>query len=374
MITVSEVNNIPDLNKLNDVWNSLLEKSGSNTIFSTFEWLSIWWEYYGNDKKLFVLLALDGKEVIGIAPLMIEKRRILRFAPLRVVSFIGTGVSDYADFIIEKKREEVLKIFFEYLKKSKRFWDEIELREIKEDSPNLDIISKGLDKWGLSGAIYESGKCPYIKIDGDWSGYLKSLSKNFKQDLRTQYNRIIKKGFTYSFSKKEMETEDSFFSSLINMHLKGIDNKNKISFLKDERGRNFLKQIVRESERKGWITINIMNINDEVAAYDLGFQYENMYYYWNLGRNNRYDIFSPGKLLLHHILEGYFSSGEIDEFDFLRGAEDYKYRWTELARTNYRVSVRSDSLYSRAVHKTSDLYHSVMRKIDGPTRTQVCQV
>ena len=41
-----------------------------------------------------------------------------------------------------------------------------------------------------------------------------------------------------------------------------------------------------------------------------------------MGKNKNFDYFSPGKLLLQHILEGYFISGKIDEFDFLKMLKD----------------------------------------------------
>mgnify|MGYP000498213716 CR=1 FL=1 len=97
---LKEITTQKDFYSLSTVWNSILKKSGSDSIFFTFEWLYKWWEHFGQGKKIFILLAQDEDEVIGIAPLMIGKRKILRYLPVREVSFIGTGISDYADFII----------------------------------------------------------------------------------------------------------------------------------------------------------------------------------------------------------------------------------------------------------------------------------
>lgn len=118
---IREVTNKEGFYSINNIWNTVLQKSDSNIIFSSFEWLSIWWDCFGHNKELFILLAQEGEEVIGIAPLMIEKRRILRYLPIKVVSFIGTGITDYADFIIVKDREKILTLFFEYLLKKKDY-------------------------------------------------------------------------------------------------------------------------------------------------------------------------------------------------------------------------------------------------------------
>ena len=107
-----------------------------------------------------------------------------------------------------------------------------------------------------------------------------------------------------------------------------------------------------------------MYINDEIAAYVLGLQRCNSYYYWNIGKNSKYDSYSPGKLLLHNMLNRYLSNNSIDEFNFLRGEESYKYRWTKLKRKNYQVYFRSNSLYSRAVFNVYDSYHSMVNEFD----------
>ena len=109
MIEINSITHLDCFKKLEPVWNILLARSSSNTIFSTFEWFFTRWDHFGEDKKIFILLAQDGEEFIGIALLMIEKRRILRYVPVKVLSFIGTGLSDHADFIIGRSREELLK-------------------------------------------------------------------------------------------------------------------------------------------------------------------------------------------------------------------------------------------------------------------------
>ncbi len=75
-----------------------------------------------------------------------------------MVSFIGTGISDYADFIIVQKREKVLALVLEYILK-KSLWDKIDLRGIQESSSNLEGIKKELRKLDYSLNITSTGNC-----------------------------------------------------------------------------------------------------------------------------------------------------------------------------------------------------------------------
>ncbi len=356
---LTEINSDERFSSLKDIWNQVLEKNNFGTIFSTFEWLNTWWECFGQDNKLFILLAQDKEEIIGIAPLMIEQRKILRCVPIKAISFIGTGISDYADFIIKVERKAVLNSFFKYIWKNKHLWDEIDLREIREDSSNLEMIRDILKNGPCSYEISCLGKCPYIPIRGDWDSFYSSLSKSFRQDIRTQYNRLKKNGSRYGFSHVQDHIDDAFLSQLIVMHLDSINLKNKKSFLESKEGKSFFKRIIEGYRKKGKVVINIMKVGYEIAAYFVGFLFQGRYYYWNVGKNDKYDDFSPGKLLLQNMIMECFSNNTIKEFDFLRGEEEYKYRWTKMERKNYRVHIRNNTLKTKLLCKVQDALHAV---------------
>ena len=60
----------------------------------------------------------------------------------------------------------------------------------------------------------------------------------------------------------------------------------------------------------------------------------------------RFDACSPGALLLEHAI-GEAVRTAAGEFDFLRGAEAYKYRWGARDRPQYRLRVEGASAARR---------------------------
>ncbi|MGR3303175.1 MAG: GNAT family N-acetyltransferase [Candidatus Scalindua sp.] len=299
---------------------------------------------------------------------MIEKRNILRYVPIKVISFIGTGISDYADFIIVENREKVLRLFFEYLLKKNSLWDKIELAEIRENSPNMEIIRELLLKYNKTAKIFTSCRCPYVLVSKDWKGYYSSLSAKFRNDLRTQHNKLLKSEFSFSFCTEKEKLNEQLLSVLMEMHFTGIIAKNKKSKLQTKDGLEFVKSLLNKLEIQKMASLYIMRINNEIAAYGLGFRYGRKYYFWNMGKNNKYARLNPGKLLICRMIRDMFENINIDEFDFLRGEEDYKYRWTKLQRTNYQVNVINKSWYSRIVFKMDDLYHARIKHDVQQTR------
>ena len=101
--------NFEALQTLSKEWNNLLNKSSSNNIFLTWEWISLWWEIFKEDAELYVITVKDKEsQIIGIAPLKIVNLTYNGF-PFRQLEFIGSGKgisADYLNIIIECGREE----------------------------------------------------------------------------------------------------------------------------------------------------------------------------------------------------------------------------------------------------------------------------
>src|SRR5204863_6928382 len=101
-------------------WNALLERSGSDAIFLTWEWISTWWKVFGRRFALLLLTAEDGNgELIGIAPTMVGPRRSASGLTFRALMLIGQRAdtfAEYLDFIVERGREaEVTSAFCDFL-------------------------------------------------------------------------------------------------------------------------------------------------------------------------------------------------------------------------------------------------------------------
>ena len=90
---VIEVNKYSDFLALEEKWQDVLEKCNYYTVFSTWEWLSIWWKHFGKGKRLVLLLAEENDKIVGIAPLMYSVHKMFGLR-MGKIEFIGTPDSD----------------------------------------------------------------------------------------------------------------------------------------------------------------------------------------------------------------------------------------------------------------------------------------
>ena len=90
-IEYSLVTETHDLHALENEWNSLYAKSGSSNIYLSWDWLTSWWEVYGKQRKLMVLLARDQNELIGVVPLLLRNFKYFGTISVRRIEFLSTG-------------------------------------------------------------------------------------------------------------------------------------------------------------------------------------------------------------------------------------------------------------------------------------------
>ena len=80
-------------------WNDLVQGNITNTIFQTYEWINCWWNNYGSENKLTLLIAYNKSEIIGIAPLMLRtdsfNKKTLRFIGDMNADYCAPGIRDH---------------------------------------------------------------------------------------------------------------------------------------------------------------------------------------------------------------------------------------------------------------------------------------
>src|SRR5512133_1778885 len=95
-------------------WSELLERSGSNEIMLSPEWLIPWWRSFGNEggRELRVGVLHRGDALVGLVPLLARWHWYALGIPFRRLELLGTGererdevCSEYLNMIVERGAE-----------------------------------------------------------------------------------------------------------------------------------------------------------------------------------------------------------------------------------------------------------------------------
>jgi len=84
-------------------WDALWRDCPGTSVFQHRGWLGAWWAAYGTPNNLRVVLVREEGRLVAAAPLYLRKRGLLR-----VLTCVGTGISDYGDVLIARTGEGTL--------------------------------------------------------------------------------------------------------------------------------------------------------------------------------------------------------------------------------------------------------------------------
>jgi len=335
MLNVSEINTRDDFYNLKSEWNDLLLRSASNNIFLTWEWLFNWWNIFGQNKQLKILLVKDSNGVIGIAPLYIYNGSKGNQIALLGSSHVG---SDYLDLILEKgyERESMMRIL-NYLNAGSGEWDAIYFNTISAASSSVQIIEDHF-KHNSYSIIKKHSNCPYILLPVSFTLFMNSLSSNMRYNInrkRSRFEKDLKGEFIVIKEKNELNNS---IEELIRLNMSRTGMKNIYSPFSDKHFTQFHKEFIMSVFDRGWVKLCFLKIRSELIACIYIFRYGNKYYYYQSGFNTKWEKLSPGFLLFSYSIENAISDG-MYEFDFLQGAEDYKFNWTKSARPSVLMTI-----------------------------------
>jgi CelD/BcsL family acetyltransferase involved in cellulose biosynthesis len=86
------------------------------------------------------------------------------------------------------------------------------------------------------------------------------------------------------------------------------------------------------------LQLAFLTVGEVKAAAYLNFDFLNRIWVYNSGIDPRFSEHSPGWVLLGYLLK-WANENNRFEFDFMRGNEDYKYRFGAIDRTVVRVHI-----------------------------------
>ncbi len=305
---------------IKEEWAHLLSNSSGNSIFLLWEWQYLWWESFGGD--LFILLVREDNRIIAILP-FIKTYKIF----FCILKMIGAPHSDYLDFIIEKGCEKkVLDFFFNCFLNEHKEVKIVELDSINQESPNLDFLLNKVPSSFFRDGFREK-ECPYIMLPDSWQIYLNSLSASMRYYIGRK-ERKMEKEFNVQIGLAENRDEVSVrMDHFIEQHQNRWSQRQRPGAFYSDAFCAFHKKVSERFFEKGYLKLYYLELNQKpVASYYL-FNYNNAVLFYLSGFDPVYSRYSPGAVLMGRVIRDAIYQG-MDEFDFMRGESDYKFKWT----------------------------------------------
>lgn len=321
-------------------WNALVKEGASDVPFLTYEYQSTWWGTHGGgewpeDSELVLITAEKDDQLVGIAPLFFTENLLGKRALMLVGSI---EVSDFLDLIARPKD---LPAFIDgllaFLDSADNLpdWEVIDLYNLLEESPTLAALEAAAKGLGWAHQQTHLQPAPYISLPGDFDAYLAEIDKKQRHEIRRKLRNVeqsLAKGNFYIADNREKLPEET--QGFIDMMAQDPNKKDFLTELMQEH----LHRTAQTAFECGWLHLAFFTLDGNKAAGNFSFHYNDRLWLYNSGWEWDYREYSPGWVLIAYLLQWANENG-IREFDFMRGNEEYKYRFGAVDRHIYRVVV-----------------------------------
>jgi len=344
-----------------DAWNSALLNSDTDSVFMRHEWFRCWWQAFGENCEMFVVIIKENNKVLGIAPLMLRtiKRKGI---PFKALTFISDALSPRCNIILTDKYKETMKelvnILFNY---SERYQFAL-LDNILEGAVATKELLGYFKNNRVNFIREEAWDSPFIKMEVGWDNYFKSLSSKHRYNLRRSKRLISEEG--------QLKTECIKDKKLLGSALERCFEISKRSWKgplgtdlggKETRAR-FFRELTKVGGTQDWVNIWFLGIGTE----DMAFEYQLLYKGNVLLLASDYDLkyarFSPGEVLTSLYVEQLFKE-KYEECDFSGTAYDYKLRWSNSVRKHIQLWIFNKRPSSKLFYLTKAKFLPSLRNL-----------
>jgi len=283
-----------------------------NSLFVLPIWLKVWWQELRAGAELYLDAIRQGGRVIGIAPLLVREGR---------ASLIGSAdVCDYLDFVVAPGRErDFFSILLDDLRE--KGINQLDLRPLRPDSTVLTHLVTIAQNRGYEVLCRPEDVSLELDLPSTWDEYLAILTAKQRHEVRRKLRRLAEAGkVDYHFIKDSVAVHDAM-DAFLKMFTESRTDKAVFLTAQME---SFFRSLADNMAEAGLLRLGILELDTLPTAMVMCFDYNDCMYLYNSSYNPRYDSLSVGLLCKVLCIKESIQEGK-KRFDFLKGAETYKY-------------------------------------------------
>jgi CelD/BcsL family acetyltransferase involved in cellulose biosynthesis len=307
------------LARLEPAWWDLLRRSPAATPFQSPAWLLPWWEAF-HPGPLCTVAVHAGERLVALAPIYVE-----RTGDCRRLLPLGISVSDYHDVLADESFMQVaLAAIARHVAGLDEDWDAWILPEL---APRA--VANGLP-WPAGAEDVQAGSpCPVLALDCDLD---RAVPAHQRRKLRMARHRAARQGAFRVLETAEFAPE-RWLAELLALHGARWQSRGEAGVLADDDVTRFHALALPPLCGRGHARLYGLDTGGRIVGVYYGFHFAGRAYAYLGGFDPEFASVSPGTILIGHALAAAQREGA-REFDFLRGAEAYKYRWGASDRPN----------------------------------------
>jgi len=282
-------------------------------VFVLPPWLEVWWQQFGSAGDLYLCTIKQSGTIIGVAPLLLKEEG---------ACFIGSAdVCDCLDFVITPGSEhDFFNILLDDLRQ--KGISRLTLRPLRPDSTVLTHLVNISEERRYKVSCKVEDVSLELELPPTWEEYLGILNRKQRHEVRRKLRRLYETGeVNYRIIEDSKTVTDAieFFLKLFRE-----SKKDKEIFMTTQR-ESFFRSLAKAMAQAHLLRIGVLELDSQPVATIMCFDYNDTVYLYNNGYDPQYSSLSVGLISKILCIKDSIERGR-RKFDFLKGAEEYKYR------------------------------------------------
>jgi CelD/BcsL family acetyltransferase involved in cellulose biosynthesis len=322
---LEDVSGVEALEQLRPEWAALCDRCPWTTPFQRPEWLIPWARHFGGGTADAIALRVGGS-LAGLLPTLVYRQ-----SSERIVSLLGTGVSDYLDVLLDPTRAaHGAQAMLDRRLKRGDVWNAIIFDSLRSASPLLRVQLPP----GWREDVVPQMPSLVLPI----AEHAARRTKRLQASLRQAHRRAEREGGIH-FEHVSGQAVPEALDALFTLHQKRWAKRGHPGQFGNEAVRAFHRDAAAELSASGRLRLYTLSIGPSLASVYYGFFDGQRAYAYSTGFEPDLARFSPGLLMIEHAIESARQEGAV-EFDFLKGQEPHKLLWGASERLLCRRELR----------------------------------
>jgi CelD/BcsL family acetyltransferase involved in cellulose biosynthesis len=325
---------------LRAAWSTLFAADPCATPFLAPGFGEAWLRHWAGHVSQYAIVVRDGSALVGLAPLVLRRR-----GPIRTLLPLGHYVANYWDVLARpERRRQVAEAVASELARRRGDWEALSLDTV----PAGSLLAAELARAGLRLRGRGSRPYPGLSLPATFDDYLAGLRRRHRTDLR-RHLRPLDRGELQLQEIREPAALDAAVAHWRHLRERWWSARGKE--LNPDHTRPefaaFLRAMLRELVPAGPAVAWELRDGKRLLGVSFNLRDDRTFYFWLSAFHPDVARLGPGKLVIAESIRRSIAAG-LGYFDFMVGAEPYKYDFGAVDRHVPRLLVGSATARSDA--------------------------
>jgi CelD/BcsL family acetyltransferase involved in cellulose biosynthesis len=306
-------------------WDKLAESSGDTGIFISYGWFENWWNAFGKEGELLVVVLSNDGMIAGIFPCRTEGA----LNRIQEITFLTNDHTYYNDFIVVPAcRQAVLMQFILLL--NKIYPDaQLFIDCLKAAGNGFDALTAELHQTRTPFQTESCPWAPWTDVSGDMATYQKLLPRKRKSDLQRCRKRAEQQGALSLEIIRQSDILDSILDMIFEIEDKSWKGTDGTAIKCDAKVEGFYRGIAKWAMKNNNLHLFILKMGNTAISMNFCLNSGRTLFCLKVGYDEAFKNLSPGNLLYWEMFSYLFETPELTVYNFMGACEPWKMEWTQ---------------------------------------------